>query len=57
MSTQLTTPNAFTPPVPPLTALKLEPPSFAELLTRALSEPGSLMQAYSAFHNYVRRVI
>src|ERR1041384_8507094 len=52
MSTQLTTPNTSTPPTPPLAVLKLEPPSFAELLTRALSEPGSLMQAYSVFHNY-----
>ncbi len=53
MSTQLTTPNTLTPPVPPPVApLKLEPPNFAELLTRALSEPGSLMKAYSAFHPY-----
>ena len=53
MSTRLIAPNPATPPVPSLVApLKLEPPSFAELLTRALSEPGSLMQAYSAFHNY-----
>jgi hypothetical protein len=53
MSTQLTTTNTLTPPVPPpVASLKLEPPTFAELLTRALSEPGSLMQAYSVFHPY-----
>lgn len=37
---------------PPSSEAKVEPPSFTELLSRALSQPGSLMKAYSVFHNY-----
>jgi len=39
-------------PPPAASVAKVEPPSFTELLSRAVSEPGTLMKAYSAFHNY-----
>lgn len=39
------------PPATP-SVVKVEPPSFTELLSKALSQPGSLMKAYSIFHNY-----
>jgi len=32
-------------------------PKWSALLVEAVNKPGIIMQAYSAFHNYVRRVI
>jgi len=32
-------------------------PKWASLLVEAVNKPGLIMEAYSAFHNYVRRVI
>ncbi len=34
------------------TTTRSDAPTFARLLTEALEKPGSIMQAYSAFHNY-----
>jgi hypothetical protein len=35
-----------------MTTTRPDAPTFARLLTEALDKPGSIMQAYSAFHNY-----
>ena len=32
-------------------------PKWSALLIEAVKKPGMVMQAYNAFHNYVRRVI
>ena len=54
MITQSPSTNASSTLLPPPapSVAKVEPPSFTELLSKALSQPGSLMKAYSAFHNY-----
>ena len=32
-------------------------PRWSSLLVEAVNKPGMIMEAYSAFHHYVRRVI
>ena len=52
MTTQLASTTRTSLPSASPSVVKVEPPSFTELLSKALSQPGSLMKAYSAFHNY-----